>query len=150
MSQVLIDAAKAPILAYNDKNWDAVRNAVAAGYVYDEIGTNRKVTGADKVVETWRGWATALPNSKATIHDTFVSGNTVVVELTWKGTHTGPLQTPEGTIAPTGKTIEIRACQVTEITNNKAQTTRHYFDMVTLLRQLGVEMGAGEHAARAR
>ena len=150
MSQALIDAAKAPILAYNDKNWEAMRSAITPGYVYDEIGTNRKVTGADKVLETWRGWAAALPNSKAQIHNAFASGNTVTVELTWKGTHSGPLQTPEGTITPTGKTIEIRACQITEIQNGKAQSTRHYFDMATLLKQIGIEIGMREHAARDR
>ena len=138
----------APILAYNDRNWDAVKNAVTSRYVYDEVGTNRKITGVDQVIETWRGWATAIPNSKAQIHTSFVSGDTVVLELTWKGTQTGPLQTPGGTIPPSGKTIEIRAVQITEITNGKAQATRHYFDMATLLKQIGVEIG--EQAARAR
>jgi steroid delta-isomerase-like uncharacterized protein len=147
MSQALIDAAKAPILAYNAKNWEAVKTAIAPGYVYDEIGTQRTITGAEKVIEVWRGWATALPDSKAQLHGAFVSGNTVVLELTWTGTHSGPLQTPEGTIPASGRTIELRACQITEVTNGKAQATRQYFDMATLLKQIGVEIG---QTARAR
>jgi steroid delta-isomerase-like uncharacterized protein len=134
--QSLIDAAKAPIIAYNQKDWEAARSAMASGYAYDEVGTQRKMQGADEVIAGWRGWTKALPDSKAEFNNSIVSGNTVVLELTWRGTHTGPLQTPGGTIAATGKRIELRACQVTEIANGKAQATRHYFDMATLLQQL--------------
>ena len=86
----------------------------------------------------FRGWATAFPDSQGEISNTIHSDNMVVLEVTWRGTHTGPLQTPKGTIPPTGKRIEFRACQVHTITNGKIQTTRHYFDMATLLQQLGV------------
>jgi hypothetical protein len=32
----------------------------------------------------------------------------------------------------------VRACQVIEIDRNKAKSLRHYFDINTLLRQIGV------------
>lgn len=136
--QSLIEAAKAPVLAYNEKNWAAVKASIAPGYLYDEIGTERIVKGAEEVVACWQGWATAMPNSKAEIKSALVSGQSVVLELIWKGTHTGPLQTPGGTISPTGRPFDLRACQVTEILNGKALSTRHYFDMASLLRKLGV------------
>jgi steroid delta-isomerase-like uncharacterized protein len=136
--QSLIDAAKAPIIAYNQKDWEAARSAMTSAYVYDEVGTQRKMQGADEVIAGWHGWATAFPDSAAEFNNALVSGNTVVLELTWRGTHTGPLQTPGGTVAPTGKRFEFGACQVTEVADGKAQSTRHYFDMTTLLRQLGV------------
>ena len=136
--QSLIDTAKAPILAYNKKNWDAVRAAIAPRFVHDEVGTQRKTQGADKLIELWQGWARALPDSKATFRNALVSGNTVVLEVIWRGTHTGPLQTPGGEIAPTGNKFELRACQVIEVAAGKARSMRHYFDMATLMQQLGV------------
>ena len=136
--QSLIDIAKAPIIAYNEKNWDAVKASVTSGFVYDEVATQRRVQGINDFLAAWRGWATAIPDSKATFHSALVSGNTVVLEVTWRGTQTGPLQTPHGEIAPTGKKIDIRACQVIEIAGDKPQAMRHYFDMATLLSQLGV------------
>ena len=45
MSQSLIDAAKASILAYNDKNWDAVSKVLTSDVEYDEVATHRKVNG---------------------------------------------------------------------------------------------------------
>lgn len=136
--QALIDAAKAPLLAYNDKKWDKVKTGVTAGFVYDEIATGRRVEGADAAITLWQGWAAAFPDSMATFHNGLASGNSVVLELTWKGTHKGPLQTPKGTIPPTGKPIEIRACVVSELAGDKVKLERHYFDMATLLQQLGV------------
>jgi SnoaL-like polyketide cyclase len=66
-------------------------------------------TGVEQVTALWQGWATALPDSKATFHKAVVSGETVLLEVTWNGTHTGPLQTPTGSLAATGKRIELRA-----------------------------------------
>ena len=136
--QQLIDAAKALFLAYNDKNWTAVRAGITPDFVYDEVATARKVQGADEVIALWQGWATAFPDSRATFHQELTSGNMVVLEHTWNGTHSGPLQMPTGTIPATGKSINLRACAVVEIVGDKAKLTRQYFDMATLLQQIGV------------
>ena len=62
----LIDAAKAPSIAYNNKDWEAVKAAVTPGFLYDEVATQRKTQGADQVIAAWQGWGTAFPDSKAT------------------------------------------------------------------------------------
>ncbi|MFB3905220.1 MAG: ester cyclase [Acidobacteriota bacterium] len=133
-----IDIGKAAVLDYNKKDWDAARANMAPGYVYDEVATRRRVKGVDEALAIWRGWAAAFPDSQGEISTAIQSGDTVVVEITWRGTHTGPLETPRGTVSPTGKRIEIRACQIHTIANGRIQTTRHYFDMATLAEQLGV------------
>jgi steroid delta-isomerase-like uncharacterized protein len=136
--QQLIDAAKALVQAYNDKNWNAVRASITSNFAYDEVGTRRKAQGADQVIALWQGWAKAMSDSRGTVNSAVAGGSTVVLELTWQGTHNGPLETPNGPLAATGKRIEIRACQVTEMAGDKAKAQRHYFDMATLLQQLGV------------
>jgi steroid delta-isomerase-like uncharacterized protein len=137
--QAMIDAAKASILAYNDKNWDNVRASLTPDALYDEVATQRKLQGLDEVVECWQGWARALPDSKATIHSAMASGTTVCIEMTWRGKHTGPLELPTGPVAATNRQIDVRSCQIFDMSGTKARTIRHYFDMATLLQQLGVE-----------
>jgi steroid delta-isomerase-like uncharacterized protein len=136
--QALIDAAKAPSVAYGEKNWEALRAAITQGFLYDEVATHRKMQGVEQLIACWQGWATAFPDSKATFHSALVSGNTVVLEVTWHGTHKGPLQTPGRQIAATGRSIELRACQIVEVAGGKAQSMRHYFDMATMMQQLGI------------
>jgi steroid delta-isomerase-like uncharacterized protein len=136
--QALITTARAMIEVYNDRNWDRAKTIMTPDFVYDEVATGRKVTGADAAIEAWKGWAQAFPDAKGTIHRVNVSETgAAVVEVTWKGTHQGTLQTPNGSIAATGKPIEVRACAVMELKGEKVGVQRHYFDMVTLLQQLG-------------
>ena len=134
----LIAAAKAPTIAYNDKNWDAAKAAVTPDVVYDEVATQRKVQGVDQVLDLWKGWATAFPDSKASFDQAYVSGDRVVLEITWRGTHQGPLTTPKGSIPATGKKIELRACVVCELSGEKTSLQRQYFDLATMLQQIGV------------
>lgn len=140
--QALTTAAKAMIEVYNDRDWDRAKTIITPDFLYDEVATNRTVAGADAAIEAWKGWAQAFPDSKGSIHAVHVSeSGTAVVEVTWKGTHQGPLQTPNGSIPPTGKPIEVRACAVMELKGEKVRVQRHYFDMVTLLQQIGAAAG---------
>ena len=136
--QALIDAAKASILAYNEKDWDRVKDLVTTDVIYDEVPTGRKVQGLDAVLSLWQGWAEAFPDSRARFHDAHASGSTVVQEVTWEGTHTGVLQTPSGPIQATGRSIAVRACLVLQMDGERLKQQRHYFDMTTLLQQLGL------------
>jgi steroid delta-isomerase-like uncharacterized protein len=138
-AEQVIEAAKAPIVAYSNKDWTAVKAAIAPDAVYDEVATQRRIQGADDIVSVWRGWATAFPDSKATFHSALANDGTVTVELTWRGTHSGPLKMADGEIAATGKKIEIRSCQVVEVADGKVKVIRQYFDMATMLQQLGVK-----------
>ena len=136
--QAPVAAAQAPLLAYNKKDWEAVRAAVTRGFVYDEVGTQRYMQGVDELLEAWRGWAAAYPDSRISFENTFVDGGTVILEVTFRGMHTGPLRLPSGEIPATGRAVEIRACLVFEIEGSKAKSARNYFDMMTQLQQLGV------------
>jgi len=137
----VIETAKAATIAYNDKNWDRVRAAFAENGVYDEKGTGRRIQGVAAVMDAWQGWAKAIPDSKATFIREYESGDTAIFEVVWKGTHTGPLPTPSGTIPASGKRIEVPACQVLKVEGGKVVTYSHYFDMLTLLAQIGAMKG---------
>jgi steroid delta-isomerase-like uncharacterized protein len=136
--KLLTEAAEAPILAYNEKDWNKVRTCVTPNVVYDEIATHRRAKGPDEVIRLWQGWAAAFPDSKATIHNALVSGESVVLEVTWKGTHKGALQMGELTVAPTGRAIEIRACVIADLIGEKVALQRQYFDIATLQQQIGM------------
>ena len=142
MSQAIVDAATAPILAYNAKNWDEVDRTITSDAVYDEVANRRVARGASDVITLWKGWAEAMPDSSGTIESAFVSGNTVILELTWRGTHAGPLRTPGGDLPATGNSFEVRACMIVDVSDGKTRVMRHYFDMATMLAQLGIAAAA--------
>jgi predicted ester cyclase len=68
-----------------------------------------------------------------------VIGDTVVLEITWTGTHTGPMMSPTGDEIPaTGKSLEMRACIVNKISDGKVAMQTQYFDIMTMMTQLGL------------
>lgn len=69
------------------------------------------------------------------------NGDSVVVELTGRGTQTGTLVTPMGDIPPTERPVELSLCDVYEIRNGKVRSSRSYFDSASLLGRLGVMHG---------
>src|SRR6266852_2023585 len=101
--QNLISVARDLIDAFNAKDSERFKKQLAANVVYDEVGTNRKSPGADAWLQVWEQWRTAFPDLKGTITNAVASGNTVVQEITWQGTQSGPLSLPGSTIAPSGK-----------------------------------------------
>ena len=92
---------------------------------------------ASKIIDACKGWGTAIPRLKGNIR----AGNTAVIEVVWKGLHKGPSQTPSGTIPPSNKSIEIPACQAVQVEGSKVKSVTHYFDMLTLLTQIGAAKG---------
>lgn len=137
----VIEIGKAYVAAYNDKNWSKTKDSLAADAVYEEKATHRRIQGAGAMIEAWQGWANAFPDSKATFVREFASGDTAVLELVWKGVHTGPLQTPTGAIPASNKPIEVPACQIVQVEGGKIKSVSHYFDMLTLLTQIGAAKG---------
>ena len=128
--------ATALVTAFNNNDWDAYRQNLTADSVYDEVGTSRKLEGVEAVVEALKGWKEAFPDVKGTIGNTMSTGNTAVLEVSWTGTHTGPLQGPTGTIPATGKQQTTRSGWVLDFDGGKLKQSRHYFDMLSLMQQL--------------
>ena len=137
----VVEIAKAAVNAYNDKDWSKAKDMLAADVVYDEKGTHRRIQGAGQIFEAWQGWAKAFPDSKATFVREFASGDTAVLELVWKGVHTGPLPTPTGIIPASNKPVEFPACEVVQVEGGKVKSVSHYFDMLTMLTQIGATQG---------
>ena len=111
--------------------------APQAGGVYSELGTQRRLNGKDEILPALKGWRTAMPDVKGTVTSALASGNTVVLEITWEGTQTGPLETPDGTIPASGKRQVTPAVWVFDFEGDRIKESRQYFDMVTFLSQIG-------------
>lgn len=136
--QDVIRAARAVVDAFNASDWEKCKAAMTEDSVYDEVATSRTLRGVGEVIPVWQGWKEAMPDVKGTVTNACAAGNTVVLEVTWKGTHTGPLQGPSGTIPATGKQQTTRAGWVLSFDGGKIKESRHYFDMLSFMQQLGL------------
>jgi len=66
-------------------------------------------------------------------------GNYVVTRWTGTGANTGPVRTPTGSSIPaTGKKVVLKACDIYELKGGKIVRSWNYFDLASLLGQLGL------------
>ena len=86
-----------------------------------------------------QNFLTAFPGSKIEVVHTIVQGDYVVTNWKTTGTNNGPLQTPSGgSIPPTGKMATTMGSTTSLVKNGKVVHAWGYFDMATLLGQLGL------------
>jgi steroid delta-isomerase-like uncharacterized protein len=138
-TEELVKLARQQIDAFNNSDWGLMRGNLTSDSRYEELGTERKVEGPEKIVELFKGWKRAFPDVVGTVTGSVASGNKTALEVTWKGTHTGPLTTAEGTIEASGKRHETPAAVFYTFEGNKIKASRQYFDSLTLLKQIGVQ-----------
>ena len=135
--QDLIKIAREAVDAFNKSDWERTKALMTPDYLYNEVGTGRRIQGAEEVVGALQGWKQAMPDATGTVTNAYVSGKTVTLQVTWEGTHTGPLEGPSGTIPASGKRQVTPAAWILNFEGDKIKEGHHYFDMVTLLKQIG-------------
>ncbi|MBM3947715.1 MAG: ester cyclase [SAR202 cluster bacterium] len=135
--QDAIKTVQANIAAFNAGDAQKMAATTAENAVYEEMATQRRIQGRDATIQLAMEWRQAFPDAKGTIQRITASGNTVTAEIFWEGTHKGALPSPAGTIPATGKKVQMRAVQVTTVEGGKLKHTNHYFDLMTMLQQIG-------------
>jgi len=138
-ADAMIKIAREQVDAFNRGDWERVRAGLAPDARYDELGTQRKIEGPDKIVELFKGWKQAFPDAVGTVTSAVASGDKAALEVIWKGTHTGPLTTAAGTIPASGKTQVTPAGYFFTFAGDKIKEGHHYFDSLTLLEQIGAQ-----------
>ena len=136
-TQDLTTAVNDFIDAFNKDDWQRFSAGLAPDVRYEETGTQRRVHERDAYVQLCQGWKHALPDAKGTIRNIVASGTTVVTEVTWEGTHTGPLEAPGGPLPPSGKQIAVQAALWLTFQENQIQEIHHHLDVLSLLQQIG-------------
>ena len=138
-TDAMIEIARGQVEDFNNGDWERMRARLASDSRYNELGTQRKIDGAEKIVELFKGWKQAFPDAVGTVTSALASGDTAVLEVTWNGTHSGPLATPGGTIPASGKHQETPAAYFFTFAGDKIKESRQYFDSMTLMKQIGVQ-----------
>jgi carboxymethylenebutenolidase len=96
-------------------------------------------TGLQAIREFDKAWASAFPDSRITSLRKSASGEAIVAsENRFCGTHSAPLRTPGGEVAPTGKFIDIPYAALFEAKGGKLTAQRIYYDRQEVQTQLGL------------
>ena len=111
--------------------------------LFAEDGVFNNVVGQ----ETYRGehlgdlvvfMGKLAPDLHRELHRVNVMGDLVAVELSIRGTFTGPFQTPAGVIQPTGAKLDIPTADFWYVEDGKIKEFNCYVGVSIMLAQLGV------------
>lgn len=145
----MLELMKKHLAAYSAGNWDEYKADLATDVIYEEMATQQRVQGADEYIKFVQRWKRAFPDLTATVTGGFEAGDSAVAEIEWEGTQTAAFEGPFGTIQPTNKRGKVKAVIVAKTKDGKVVETRHYFDLLTILMQLGLAPMAGVGAPAA-
>jgi len=140
MTQVTQDRgqrARRTIEAFGRRDWATFREVFAPELVYTETGTGRRIEGLETFIDTSEEWLAVLPDCTGEVTRLVHDRDTTVLEVVWRGTHTGPLDTPTGTVPPSGATVEIRATVWQTWAGDEVVAYDHHLDVLTMLAQIG-------------
>lgn len=127
--------------AFNKSDWERFSALCSPDMVYEEKGTNRSAKGRDGVLEAGKGWRTAMSDLQGMIYGSAGCGNSATLEIRWTGTHDGPIDTGNGILQPTNRSIEIDSAQVYTVEDGQLTSMRNYGDFLTMFAQLGLISG---------
>ena len=108
------ELCKKNIELFNSSSWDEAKAMMASTCGMHDVATGMKTNDADQTIGYVQGWKSAFPDMTGTVDTAYESGNTVIMECSWAGTHTGDMMTPDGnTIPPTNKTVNLKNVFIT-------------------------------------
>lgn len=117
-------------------------NGLVALYADDgvlEFPGRGQIKGREAIVSFYQGNFTAHPDATMTLVTQAVSGQTIITEWNETGTNTGPLAKADGTSIPaTGKPFTVNGVAVLEVEDELIRSNRVYFNLMSVLAQLGL------------
>lgn len=124
--------------AWNDRDFDRFAEVLAKGEVI-AMGSGGRWEGSDGARQFAEMWYEAFPDGKIEVRSITETDDTVVIEFTGRGTHTGTLRSPMGDIEATGRPMELQLCDVWSFASDGTPTqVRTYFDTASMMAQLGL------------
>jgi predicted ester cyclase len=90
-----------------------------------------------------QGYSEAFPDNHFEIQNVVESGDWIVIEGVYGGTHTGPLRGPQGEIPPTGRTVSLPYADIFHSRGDLFDKHHVYFDQGQFMAQLGMGPQAG-------
>ena len=115
--------------------------AIAALYAEDAVlSENSEVSrGREAIQASYAALLRAFPDACPDFWNIMTCGDTFIYEGIQRPTHSGPLATPEGEIAPTGRKIELKFAFFAKMNaEGLIQEDRSYYDTAQMMQQLGL------------
>lgn len=127
------------VTALNARDWGTYGRLWAESLVTHAPGLGEPTKGRAARVQWMQGFLEAFPDGRIEKRQSFGDGDRLCVELTFAGTHKGPLLGPRGNAIPaTNRRVRFQSCLVLRFDGEEVIELHEYFDQIEMLTQLGL------------
>jgi len=117
----------------------AITNLYTQDAVMIQSNEPEPVRGHAALLKSYQGLLRAFPGMRVEFPSIMFSGDTIISEGVCRGTFTGPMATPDGEVAPTGKSFKFPMVFLAKISpDGLIAEDRSYFDNLDFIKQLGL------------
>ena len=135
----LIDVPRKWAKAQNRRDVDAVVSVYAPNIISYDPMSPAPMKGIDAIRKDAENFFKAFPNMKVKFLNLMTKGNTIMGEVRFTGTNSGPLESPNGTIPATSKRIEMNGAFTARANARGLLVEEHrYYDTASMMRSLGL------------
>lgn len=131
--------------AFNHRKYDEATKMVSDKFEWRDVATGQVYRGPAGVRQFMEHWVKTFNDAKVDIQRIIANDQFIAAEIIGRGTHTGPLEGPGGSIPATNRKVELPCCEIALIENGKIRSGSTYYDAATIMHQLGVTELAGSH-----
>ncbi|QNJ94773.1 ester cyclase [Mycolicibacterium fluoranthenivorans] len=127
-------------LAFNAGDWSKLREMVSDDVVVVDIASGGDTsTGADAFVTGDQNWRNAFSDFAVEILSIVGDATHAAGDFILRGTHTGPMPTPWGDVAATGRKVELPFVMFCEVADGKVTVIRDHYNPALAMAQIGVD-----------
>jgi steroid delta-isomerase-like uncharacterized protein len=123
---------------FNQRDLDGAAALVTEDFILTDLAAGVTLHGPAGLRQWLDGFLMTLPDARAEVTRIIDAGEWVASEHVGRGTNTGPIPSQAGMLPPTGRSIELAIAEVYQLRDGKLASLRAYYDMATMLRQLGL------------
>ena len=138
MHEEVLEVVRAIFDAVNERELDRGAARIADDAELVDVATRLSFSGPEGWKRNVLRWLGAFPDVTVEATNIVASGEWAAVEYRAAGTHAAPLELPSGSLPATARSVVLELCDVVRIRDGKLATGRTYYDLASLLTQLGV------------
>jgi len=124
--------------AFNAKDTNPHAAMSTADFEVLDVPSGRTLRGPDGHRQFVQSWMTAFPDGQVQATSLFTTEDQGHLEYLARGTNTGPFPYASGQIPPTGRRVDFRVSAGLQFREGKVASIHYYYDLLSVLQQLGL------------
>jgi steroid delta-isomerase-like uncharacterized protein len=124
--------------SFNVRDWDAARRYLSDDLEFADLAMGHTAHGPDEFLAYAQAWAGAFSDMQLELRAAVGDDRHAAGDFVGRGTHDGPMPSPEGEIPATGRSMEEPFVWFCEVADGKLTAIRDYYNPLSIMSQLGL------------